>query len=314
MKVYRGIESVDPPLTGVILAVGNFDGLHRGHQQILAQACTLASRDRSAAVVITFDRHPLTVLDPPRAPQPLTPIQHRLALIADCGVHATVVLRSESDLLSLWPEQFIEQIVIRRFRPRAMVEGRSWRFGRHRQGDIDVLQALGRRHGFAVCVVPDLTIELQPGQPVLVSSSLIRRMISDRQMHQASLCLGRPYSLWGRVVPGDRRGGQLGVPTANIEVADQLVPPPGVYAGRAYVGRQNLPAAVHIGPAPTFNRSRALVEAHLLDFDGQLYDQPIRLELLRWIRGLASFPTAQQLGRQIQHDLHRVRSVIESST
>ena len=313
MKVYRGLKSIDPPLSGATLTIGNFDGVHRGHQQILAQARMSASRTGGSAVAMTFDPHPLTLTRPQAESRLLTPMEARLELIAAGGMRATVVLETDRELLALSPEQFVEQVVVARFGPRAVVEGESWRFGRGRSGDVNTLRALGGQYGFEVSVVPTLTIQLDRGEDVLVSSTLIRRFLGEGHVDRAAACLGRPYAMLGRVVGGQRRGRDIGFPTANIDITEQLIPADGVYAGKALVGDRWFAAGVSIGPAPTFGRTDSTVEAHLLDFEGRLYDESIRIELLRWIRAQQTFETPEQLQRQIERDLRHVRAVVKAA-
>jgi riboflavin kinase/FMN adenylyltransferase len=316
MKIYHGLETVDPPLSRVTLTIGNFDGVHRGHQQILAQTCMSASQANSITVVMTFDPHPLAVIDPDRAVPPLMPLQERLDLIAACGIRAAVVARTDPQLLALSPQHFVKHILMPRFRPAAVVQGQSWRFGRNQSGDVNTLRALGQHCGFEVSVVPNLTIQLHPGSSVLVSSSLIRDLVRQHHVDQAAACLGRPYAIFGHVVPGRQIGRGLGFPTANIEVTNQILPADGIYAGRAHLSGDapaSLTAAVSIGPAPTFNRQQSLVEAHLMDFDAQLYGQPIRLELLRWIRPQHAFPNPDKLRRQIERDVRHIRAIIKTT-
>jgi len=311
MRVYDGLAGIDPPLFGATLTIGNFDGVHRGHQLILAQACLTASRTEGEAVAMTFDPHPLAVLNPTRAPTPLTSIDERMRLMAACGVRCAVVVPCTKELLSLTAEKFVEQVVVRHFRPKSLVEGTSWRFGRRRSGDVETLAALGRRFGFEVTAVPSMTMEVEPGQDVLVSSSLIRDFIGQHQVERAAACLGRPYGLLGQVVPGQRRGTKIGFPTANVEVAGQLVPPSGVYAGQACLGDRQQPAAISIGRAPTFGGGELTVEAYILDFDGELYGRSIRLEFFRWLRPQRTFDSADALREQIDRDVQVVRAMFD---
>ena len=310
MRIYKGLAGIEPPLSGATLTIGNFDGVHRGHQLILAQACLTASRTGGEAVAMTFDPHPLAVLNPSRAPTPLTSIEERIRLMAACGIGCAVVMPCTKDLLSLTAAKFVEQIVVPHFRPKSLVEGATWRFGQRRSGDVEMLAALGRRFGFEVTAVPSMTLEVEPGQDVLVSSSLIRDFIGQHQVERAAACLGRPYALVGRVVPGRQRGAKMGFPTANIEVGGQLVPPSGVYAGQACLGDRQQPAAISIGRAPTFGGEELTVEAYILDFDGELYDRSIRVEFLRWLRPQKAFDSADALREQIDRDVQVVRAMV----
>ncbi len=313
MKVYRGLDSVDPPLHGVILTIGNFDGVHRGHQQILAQAAMFSEQTDAPLVAMTFEPHPAAILRPEKAPALLTPLQEKLSLLARNGVRAAVTLRSEPALLDLEPAEFVEQVLVGKFHPRCVVEGESWRFGRGRKGDVQNLRKVGRRMGFDVFVVPGVTLHVEPGRTVLVTSTLIRRLLREGQVHRAALCLGRPYALLGRVTPGSRRGATLGFPTANVQVGEQLIPADGVYAGSADVDQRRHPAAVSIGASPTFGEAATSVEAHLLDFDQEIYDRPIRIALFRRLREQRKFRTADALKRQVKRDVRQVRAIAGQS-
>lgn len=308
MKVYRGLESVDPPLVGVTLTIGNFDGVHRGHQKIVAQAALTASEWGSYAVAMTFDPHPLAVVAPQRAPALLSTVEDRIELLAAAGARTVVVLKSEPALLELTADQFIEQVVVGRFHPRCIVEGDSFGFGRGRAGTVDLLRARGRRFGFEVLVVEPVRMRVGD-QHVLVSSSQVRRLIGEGRVARAALCLGRPYAIHGVVGRGVGRGRQLGFPTANLENIRESLPAAGVYAGLAFVEGQDYPAGISIGANPTFQQQQLAVEAHLLTFDGELYDKPIRLSFIRRLRDHLKFASAEELVRQIERDLRQVRAI-----
>ena len=310
MKVFDSIDRIDPPLSGVVLTIGNFDGVHRGHQQILAQAGLLATRIGGPVVAMTFDPHPLSIVNPGRAPETLTPREEKLRWLEQAGVDIAVVANSTPELLSLTDEAFIEQVVMRRFQPRWMVEGASFGFGRDRMGNVDTLTTLGRQHGFDVHVVEPVRLSVEESEQMLVSSSMIRDLLRRGRVRRAALCLGHPYALLGQVVPGARRGRDLGFPTANLRVAaDSLIPAAAVYAGRACVAGTNHAAAVSIGTNATFEGTKMSIEAHLLDFDGDLYHQPLRLELLVRIRDQQKFDSADALRKQLIKDIDAVRKI-----
>ena len=314
MKVYRGLDSVDPPLEGVTLTIGNFDGVHRGHQQIFAQTCLSASRGGGTAMAMTFDPAPQAVIAPEAATGLLTPLDERLEQIAHCGMRAAVVVDADRQLLNLSPEQFVCDVLLKRFKPRRVVEGTGWRFGKGRAGNVETLAQFGARYGFAVEVVPDLTIQLEPGGTVTISSTLIRDLIARGQMDQVSACLGRPYAIIGPVQVGVGRGRSLGYPTANVGTCGHLLPADGVYAGRALVSGAWVTAAVSVGPAPTFERDESVVEAHLLDFDRAIYGERVRLELLRFVRAQMSFDSADALRKQIERDVRHIRAIVKTAS
>ena len=334
MKVIHGLDCPDSDTAsagGGSLTIGNFDGVHRGHREIIARARSAAGGATGAAaqtVVLTFEPHPLSVVAPAKAPPRLTPLPEKLDQLAAAGAEVAVVAKANRDLLGLTPQQFIERVV-GRIQPRHIVEGASFGFGRGRSGTIETLRQLGREYGFEVVTVDTVRVEIDRETTVEVSSSIIRRLIAEGQTEQAALCLGRPYALMGKVVAGTGRGKRLGFPTANMTVADQLIPADGVYAGFASTPSRRLspavaakrtvhvsswPAAISIGTTPTFENSDSRhrpkerqIEAHLLDADTDLYGREIRLEFGRWLRGQEKFASAAALIDQIARDVEAVR-------
>ncbi|MBN1344344.1 MAG: bifunctional riboflavin kinase/FAD synthetase [Phycisphaerae bacterium] len=313
VQVYHGLEAVDPPMRGVTLTFGNFDGVHLGHQQILAQAGMLAERDGSSVVAVTFDPHPLKLIAPQRPLRFLTTLDERIRLLAQAGADAVVVVDTTQGFLEQSPEQFVADVVAARFAPAHVVEGPSWRFGRGREGDVAMLQRLGDKYGFEVYVVPGWRLEIDASGPVLVTSTLIRDLLGKRHVHRASLCLGRPYCLVGEVVRGNQRGRKLGFPTANLDVGDLLIPGEGIYAGWCSVGEEQHVAAISIGRNPTFGEGHLTVEAHLLDFDEDIYDRTVKVSLLRHIRDQQRFDSPDALVRQMGKDIQQVREVCRAA-
>jgi riboflavin kinase/FMN adenylyltransferase len=308
VKVYRGLEAVDPPLVGVTLTIGNFDGVHRGHQKIVAQAALTASDWDSSAVAVTFDPHPLAVVAPHRAPAMLTTIEDRIELLAAAGARAVVVLKSEPGLLGLNADEFIEQVIVKHFHPRCIVEGDSFGFGKGRTGTVDLLRHRGGQLGFEVLVVEPVHMRIGDEQ-VLVSSSHVRKQVGEGRMARAALCLGRPYLIHGFVGRGVGRGRDLGFPTANLVNIPQLLPAPGIYAGLATIDHESYPAGISIGTNPTFEQQHLSVEAHLLGFDGDVHGKRMRLSFTRRLRDQVKFGSAQELVRAIERDLRQVRAI-----
>jgi riboflavin kinase/FMN adenylyltransferase len=308
VKVIYGLEAVDPPLTRSVLSVGNFDGVHRAHRGLLEQAAACAADAGGPLVVLTFEPHPLTIVAPAKAPPRLSLLEEKLRRLADAGAQLTVIARSEPSLLSLDPERFVEDVLVRRFHPTHMVEGPSFGFGRGRKGTPEVLQRLAARFDFRVRIVEPVNVTLEDGRSVMVSSSLIRDLLSRGRTREAALCLGYPYTLIGTVVRGVGRGKTLGFPTANLDIADQLIPGEGVYAGQANVNDRSFPCATSIGPAATFGGTERHVEAHLLGFDSDLYGRTLRVEFDRFLRPQHKFASPQDLIEQLGRDVHAVRT------
>ena len=313
MNVIHGLEGVDPPLTQCVLTVGNFDGVHRAHQQILAQAGLFAARTRGPVVVLTFEPHPLSVVAPDRAPARLSTLDEKLHDLALSGAQTIVVARSEPALLSLEPEAFVREIVLHKFHPTHVVEGPSFGFGRGRRGTPELLERVAGESGCKVHIVQSVTLQMGDGDTLLVSSSLIRKLITQGNVRRAALCLGRPYALSGRVVQAQGRGRGLGFPTANIPIPNKLIPPDGVYAGRATIDDRSRPCGISIGHTPTFGGSKRQIEAHLLDFDADIQDQFIRIEFERFLREQRTFDSPDELKAQLQVDLDEVRREVDPS-
>lgn len=305
-QIIHGLDAV-APLSRSVLTIGNFDGVHRAHQALLQTARARATQNNASAVVLTLEPHPLTVVAPDRAPARLATAEDKLRYIAQCGVDLIVVARSEPGLLQLEAEQFIQDIVVQKFRPTLLVEGPSFGFGRGRGGNPALLSQLGPRFGFQVEVVEQVRVDLGRGESVMVSSSLIRQLLAAGKVQQAAACLGRSYALVGDVVHGHGRGRALGFPTVNLRTSDQVIPGEGVYSGRAKFDSATCLAGISVGHNPTFGGDELSVEAFLLDFDGDLYGRRLTLEFDRFLREQRRFATAAALAEQLEKDIEAVR-------
>jgi len=307
LRVVHDLENLTPPLSRSVLTIGNFDGVHRAHQQLLAQAGLFAANTGGPVTVLTFEPHPLTIVAPHKAPPLLSTPDEKLRLLAEAGAEITVVARSDAALLSLEAERFVRDIIRKKFQPTHIVEGPSFGFGRGRRGNAELLRRLAAEFDCEVHIVQPITLQIDEGDTMLVSSSLIRRLIAEGEVRRAALCLGRPYALIGVVVEGERRGRTLGFPTVNMGRIEQLVPRHGVYAGRAMIDSQIHAAAISIGQSPTFAGQVERVEAHLLDFDDEVYGRPVRLEFHRFLRDQHKFESATLLVEQLRADVRAVR-------
>lgn len=307
MEVYQGIESVEPPLKRSVVTVGNFDGVHLAHQQLIAQAGLLAANAGEPVVVLTFEPHPLSVVPGREAPPRLSLPPQKLAWLEQAGADVTVVARSEPELLNLEPERFVREVLVARLHPTHVVEGPNFGFGRGRRGNPELLKRVGAEMGFEVHVVEPVTLEVDAGASVMISSSLIRRLLAESKVHRAALCLGRPYTIRGEVVPGVQRGRQLGFPTANLALADQMLPGDGVYAGRAAIAGASYQAAISVGTRQTFDHGARQLEVHVLDYTGDLYSQVLEVEFERPLRPQRKFESAETLADQLRRDVAEVR-------
>ena len=314
MKVVNGIENIPTWRERPVLAIGNFDGVHRAHQQLFVQAGLFASNTGGPVVALTFEPHPLNIVRPAAAPERLSLPDEKLRRLREVGVDVTVVAKSTAELLALEPEQFVAEVIAKKFHPTHVVEGPNFGFGRGRKGNPQTLRDLAGRFGFEVHIVEPVTLEVDEGDRVMVSSSLVRDLVREGKVHPAALCLGRPYALIGEVVRGHQRGAGLGFPTANVAVADQLVPADGVYAGSVVLDTGAHPAAISIGITPTFGDGRRQIEAHLIDFSGDLYGTTIRVEFGRFLRRQRKFASPDDLRDQLKNDVAAVRDIARSSS
>jgi riboflavin kinase/FMN adenylyltransferase len=299
MDVRTGLSALANLPPNLAISVGNFDGVHRGHERIFELARSLGA---AGLACVTFEPHPLTVLRPEMAPPRLTPIDVKHQLLAAAGVDYLVELPPTHDVLDVTAERFWE-ILRDGTRPSHMIEGESFNFGKGRGGTIERLREWSAGTAVKLHVIDPVQIALMDLQVVPISSSLIRWLVAAGRVRDAAICLGRPYSLRGPVVEGFRRGRTIGVPTANLRITEQLIPAEGVYAGRCSVAGVTYPAAVSIGTMPTFGDNPPQIEAHLVGFNGDLYGQTIDLELVDWIRDQRKFAGVDALKAQLQQDI-----------
>lgn len=286
-----------------VVTVGNFDGVHLGHQALLRQARALARAQGGAAVVaIAFEEHPLATLNPPQAPPRLTDRHQRLAALTAAGADRVEWLSPDPATLSLTPEQFVRQVA-QRSTPVGWVEGADFRFGRGRAGDIQTLRQLGGELGFDVMTVDPVQVVLRDKSLCTVSSSLVRWLVGQGRVADAAICLGRPYALRGQVVRGEGRGRTIGFPTANLDLAGRQLPCDGVYGGEVELDGRKYAAAISVGTKPTFGPRERTFEALILEFEADLYGRDLEVRVLRWIRDQWAFPSAAALMRRMTRDL-----------
>jgi len=293
-----------------VITIGNFDGVHLGHQAILRAARAVGDEHGWPIRAVTFDPHPRAILRPDDRTPLLLPVDQRVQRLRDAGADDVVVLRPTHELLATEPEQFIQHL--RREHDAAVfVEGYNFRFGKFRRGDVDLLRKVGGEQRFDVVVVDPQETALLNQHAARVSSSLVRWLLACGRVADAARCLGRPHELRARVVKGEQRGRSIGVPTINLSSDDLkslCLPADGVYAATATLpGADAYPAAVSIGIKPTFGRRAHIVEAHLLDFEGDLYDKTVTLALHRWLRDQQPFPSVDDLKAQLHRDIIAVR-------
>lgn len=310
MRWWSGSDPVPVDWERSVAAIGVFDGVHAGHRRIIERVVDRAGRTDAAAIVVTFDPHPTAVVRPD-APYPavLTPVPRRGELIADLGVDVFRVLPFTREFSQLGPEEFVRAVLVDQLRAAGVVVGENFRFGHRAAGDVATLTALGHRYGFDTEPVP------LAGAGGPVSSTAIRCQIASGDVADAAAGLGRPHQVDGVVVRGAMRGRALGFPTANLDVDPRVaVPADGVYAGYAVLldrpGDAPRPAAASVGTNPTFDGTERTVEAHLLDFDGDLYGRRLGLRFVRRLRAMERFDTTADLVATMRRDVELARATL----
>ncbi len=295
---------------GSTVTVGSFDGVHLGHQAVLREIDRRAREADRASVLVTFDPHPLEVVNPGAAPPLLTTGPERLEILALSPLDYVLLVRFDRHLAALTPEEFVAQVLLQRCAVRELVIGHDHGFGRGRSGDVDTLRRLGTAHGFDVDVVPPVDFGGQH-----VSSSRIRRAVAGGDLTTAGAMLGRRYGVVGRVGEGERRGRLLGTPTINLSELSsrKLFPPDGVYAVRVEWRGGSAGGMMNQGPRPTFQDGRRTLEAHIFDFDGDLYGEWVRVEWIERLRDVQRFGSVDQLKEQLQRDRARAVAALEAA-
>jgi riboflavin kinase / FMN adenylyltransferase len=304
VRLLRSIDGLPAELRGGALSIGNFDGVHRGHARLVERLLAKARELRGPAIVFTFDPHPVRLLRPESAPPPLTWTDRKAQLLDELGVTAVIAYPTDEALLALTPEQFFQRIVQEKLAARGMVEGPNFFFGHNRAGNIETLTSFCKSADISLEIVPPISVGGE-----IVSSSRVRTAISAGDVDLARQLLTRPYRVRGMVTHGAGRGAKIGIPTANLGAIDTLLPAQGVYAARAFAASGNWPAAVNIGPNPTFGEQTLKIEAHLIGFDGSLYGQPLEIEFLSRLRSIRPFESVEALKSQLQHDIAAAKRI-----
>ena len=291
-----------------VLCIGNFDGVHRGHARMLGEGRRIAAAEGRPFVIMTFDPHPLSILQPALSRPPLMSVEQRIKRLAEFSPDVLLLIGTSREFLAMTAEEFLRNIVCETLAARQLVEGVNFTFGRGARGTVQTLLEFGEALGFKTLVVPTAQTTLCDLALADVSSTLARWLVSHGRVADARRVLGRPYTLCGRVKHAGGRGKILGFPTVNLELR-QIIPAHGVYSGRAIFDTQSFPAAISVGTNPTFGGCEASVEAFVLDFSGDLYERTIELELHRWIREQQAYSGPEPLRRRIAADVRLVREL-----
>jgi riboflavin kinase/FMN adenylyltransferase len=312
MEVCRDASALPASVPGTAVTVGFFDGVHLGHRAVVERTREEAAALGVPSAALLLDRHPASVVRPESAPHLLTDLSQRLTLLRDLGVDYAVLLHFDEERSLQAPEDFVADMLLGELRARAVVTGEDFHFGLRRRGDSSMLQSLASAQGFRAVQVPPVRLD-----GVVVSSTAVREVVAAGDMERAAALLGRPYELHGVVEHGDGRGRTIGCPTANVAVAgDMLMPKDGVYAGwyRRPDGSRHA-AAISVGRRPTFydENGLLLVEAHLLDFDDDLYGEQAWVSVTDWVRGQERFGSVDELVAALQRDIRRTRELTAGS-
>jgi riboflavin kinase/FMN adenylyltransferase len=308
----ENVEDIPARARGAFVTVGNFDGVHRGHQRLIGRLRERADAAGVPALAVTFDPHPVALLRPDKAPVPLVWPQREIALLREAGATEVAVFRTGRWLLDLSARAFFDRVIRHQFAARGMVEGPNFAFGHDRQGDVMILREWCAQSDIAFEVVDPIE---DSGR--LISSSRIREAVAEGLVDEAWRLLSRPHRIRGVVTHGAGRGAGLGIPTINLDGIDTLIPLDGVYAARAFVqgddasAARGWAAACNIGPNPTFGEQIRKVEAHLLDFSGDLYGRTVELDFLARLRSTRAFSGLDDLLAQIRDDIGQTRGICQ---
>ena len=310
MQVITSLDGPVWPGQRTVATIGTYDGLHRGHLEVIGRVVELARSKGCRSAVVTFDRHPAAVVRPESAPRLLTTLDQRLSLLRSTGIDAVVVLPFDEPAAEEEADDFVQRVFINALNVCTVVVGSDFHFGRGRRGNVPMLEQMGVGADFAVIPI-ELRTEESGG---VISSTAIRRALTDGRLDEATVMLGRPFEIVGTVISGDQRGRTIGFPTANVDVGDgRIIPADGVYAGHCRLNDgSEYACAVNIGRRPTFHAAadRSLIEAHLLDFKGDLYGEEITITFVRRLRAEQRFDGPEALIAQLGQDIAETRQVV----
>jgi riboflavin kinase/FMN adenylyltransferase len=310
MEVIEKDREWKRPFKNPVLTIGNFDGVHLGHQKIFQRVVQKAKEIEGESVVYTFDPHPVAILAPDRQPPLLTPLKEKLRLIGAQGIDFAIVASFTRDYARQSPEDFVRGTLYHQIQIRHLYVGHDFAFGRGGKGDIALLKELGRKYGFNVEVIDAVRLEGR-----VVSSSLIRDLLQRGEVKEAGKFLGRNYQIVGKVIHGHGRGSRkLGFPTANLRIEEMgvLIPKPGIYAVFPYVGEKRYWGVANLGWNPTFQDQKFSIEVHILNFHQEIYGQRVKMEFVERMRDEVTFRGAEDLAEQIKRDIQQARKILKS--
>lgn len=307
MRIVRGIKNIAERFPNPVLTLGNFDGVHLGHQAIFSRVVERARAIGGTSIAFTFEPHPLKVLAPERSPRLLNTFHGKMKLFSKAGLDVVICANFTRIFADQHPENFAREVLHEKIGVCEVYVGYDYAFGKGREGSINSLKNMGKGYGFAVGVVDAIHVN-----SMIVSSSSIRDLIAAGKVEEAATMLGRHYSIEGEVVHGAHRGTTLGFPTANIQTANELVPAHGVYAVLVSIDDVLLKGVASIGIRPTFDGGPVLIEVHLLSFQGELYGKQVEVSFVQRIRGEQKFTDSAALVRQIRRDVHDAGLILQN--
>ena len=303
MQLIRGLHNLTRPIAASVVTIGNFDGIHLGHQQVLEQLKTAATERQLLSTVIIFEPQPIEFFAPARAPKRLSRFREKLDYLKSKQIDYLLCLKFNQSLSELTAEEFVKQILVDRLNTQHLVIGDDFRFGKNRSGDFQLLQKSGNKYGFSVENTDTLLID-----GTRVSSTRIRESIQDDDFEQAAKLLGRPYSLSGKVSHGKKLGRELGFPTINIKMGDKTLIVKGIFAVSVKgIDNRVLPGVASIGTRPTVNGVDTILEVYILDFDQDVYGHCVDVEFLHKIRDEEKFDSLEELSRHIERDIVKAK-------
>ena len=305
MKIIRGTKNIPSKIPYPVVALGNFDGVHMGHQIIFRKVAEIAGIKQGTGIVFTFEPHPLKIIAPDKVPPMLTTFKQKMKLIEKCGVDQVICAKFDEKFADQRPREFTKNILVDTIGAKEVVVGFDYAFGRGREGTVAYLKKFGKEFDFLVHVIEPVAINGHR-----VSSSYLRELIEDGNVEKAKEYLGRYYSIQGPVVHGYKTGRGIGFPTANLDTSKVQIPGTGVYAVRAIHHDKKYSGVVNIGFNPTFNRDRLSVEVHIFDFHATIYGEDIEIQFIQRIRGEIEFESADALVTQIKKDIELAQSIL----
>ncbi len=307
MRIVRGLKNFNERLPNPVLTLGNFDGVHLGHQAIFKKVIERARAINGTSIVFTFEPHPLKVLAPERSPRMLNTFHGKMKLFAEAGIEIVICANFTRTFAEQHPEDFARDVLLKQIGVREVYVGYDYAFGKGREGSIESLKEMGRAFGFEVGIVEAVQVN-----DIVVSSSVIRDLISSGRVEEAATLLGRMYTIEGEVVHGSHRGKTLGFPTANLKIVNELIPSHGVYAVLAQVEDQSVKSVASIGIRPTFDAGPVSIEVYLFEFHKELYGKGMEISFVKRLRGEEKFPNADALVQQIRKDVQDAQAALQN--